>query len=396
VNAEEIVADHAEMQRRLTEREAWWVDERAKREAERLKKLEETKQAATAREQAIAPQREKLEAERVQKIAAAEEAYKKIEEGGMALASKWLAERPTKVTWFPASPVELAASNGATLVALPDRSIRASGKANKGTYTMSFRTPLRNIRGLRLETLTDETVKGNGPGLPENGNFVVTELEVTAAPLADEKAKKKVEFASGKADFTQESFGIDQVFDGKKDDQRGWAVSPRGGMTHWATLQTKESIDFESGSLITVVIHQFHNAENHRLARFRISFAIDQGEIDLGLPEEFAAALASPVETRTPDTLKSLLTYLRSNDKNWLDAQAAVAAAKQPVPADEPLVALRAQITALEVITPEDTKLVQLRTDFEASKQQIGNRRLTLAQDLTWALINSPAFLFNH
>ena len=217
-----------------------------------------------------------------------------------------------------------------------------------------------------------------------------------AAPLADEKAIKKVEFASGKADFTQESFAIEQAFDGNKGNDRGWAVSPRVGMTHWATLTTKEPIDFESGALITVVLHQFHDAVDHRLGRFRISFAVDQGEIDLGLPEEFAAAAAAGEETRTVDSLKPLLAYLRANDKQWLDAQAAVASAQQPVPADVPLVALRAQIAALEVVTPEDTKLVQLRTDFEASKLQIDNRRLTLAQDLTWALINSPAFLFNH
>ncbi len=167
-------------------------------------------------------------------------------------------------------------------------------------------------------------------------------------------------------------------------------------MTHWATLTTKEPIDFESGALITIVIHQMHNAANHRLGRFRFSLAIDQGEIDLGLPEEFSATSVVAEAARTAESLKSLLSYLRVSDKVWLDAQAAIAAAKQPLPADEPLTALRAQITALEVVTPEDSKLVQLRADVEASKQQVNNRRLTLAQDLTWALINSPAFLFNH
>ena len=45
---------------------------------------------------------------------------------------------------------------------------------------------------------------------------------------------------------------------------------------------------------------------------------------------------------------------------------------------------------------PPDAKLVQLQKDVEQSTKQLSNKRLTVAQDLAWALINSPAFLFNH
>ena len=45
---------------------------------------------------------------------------------------------------------------------------------------------------------------------------------------------------------------------------------------------------------------------------------------------------------------------------------------------------------------PVDPRLVQLRHDVEMSIQQAATRRLTAAQDIAWALINSPAFLFNH
>ena len=41
-------------------------------------------------------------------------------------------------------------------------------------------------------------------------------------------------------------------------------------------------------------------------------------------------------------------------------------------------------------------QLALLRKDVEMSIQQSVSRRLTAAQDVTWALINSPAFLFNH
>ena len=57
---------------------------------------------------------------------------------------------------------------------------------------------------------------------------------------------------------------------------------------------------------------------------------------------------------------------------------------------------LEARVAELEKPIPDDRQLVQLRKDVEASRRQLANRRLTAVQDLAWALINSPAFLFNH
>jgi hypothetical protein len=43
-----------------------------------------------------------------------------------------------------------------------------------------------------------------------------------------------------------------------------------------------------------------------------------------------------------------------------------------------------------------DPKVLQLRQDVAMSAKQLGDPRLTGAQDVVWALVNSPAFLFNH
>jgi hypothetical protein len=45
---------------------------------------------------------------------------------------------------------------------------------------------------------------------------------------------------------------------------------------------------------------------------------------------------------------------------------------------------------------PLDPSLERLRKDTDLSAVQLKNQRLTATQDLTWALINTPAFLFNH
>jgi hypothetical protein len=77
-------------------------------------------------------------------------------------------------------------------------------------------------------------------------------------------------------------------------------------------------------------------------------------------------------------------------------ANDAVVNAKKPVPPDAELTALNQQKEQLAKAIPDDPAVVQLRSDAEQSKKQLENIRLTAAEDLTWALINSPAFLFNH
>ena len=63
----------------------------------------------------------------------------------------------------------LAASNGAQLTVLDDRSIRAEGKAEKGVYNVTFRTRLTGITAIRLEALPVEGLPGVDPGCRRTG-----------------------------------------------------------------------------------------------------------------------------------------------------------------------------------------------------------------------------------
>jgi hypothetical protein len=74
----------------------------------------------------------------------------------------------------------------------------------------------------------------------------------------------------------------------------------------------------------------------------------------------------------------------------------ALANGSKPLPPDPKLVELQNYLAGVSRPVPEDLKLVQLRQDVEISTKQLENKRLTAVQDLAWALINSPAFLFNH
>ncbi len=393
--AQQIESDHQALVEQLQQREQWWKTERQRLEELRKAELKAVGEAIAERQKQIAPERERLEAERQERIAQAEKAMQDYAARWPEVANKYLDEQAS-VDWIPLSILRAEASNKDVLVPQSDRSILAVGKGDKGHYTVAYQTSVRGISGFRLEALPAEGDSGGGPGLSSNGNFVVTEIEAFVYPLGAADQRTQLKIRSAKADFSQSGFAPEQAIDGKLDDQRGWAVHPRTGLVHWAVFEFEKPIDAEGPAVIEFRIHQNHNATAHRLARFRIAATLHHPEIPLGLPEDFAALRATPPPARTDQRIAPLLGYLKQSDGKWGELERALAEARKPVPPDAELVGLQTKAKLLEVETPDDPTLVQLRKDLEQSARQLANRRLTITQDLTWALINSPAFLFNH
>jgi hypothetical protein len=76
--------------------------------------------------------------------------------------------------WQVLEPLTLASASGTTLTKQPDGSILASGKNPlPETYTITCKTKLTGITGVRLELLTDPSLPAYGPGaerqLPSDG-----------------------------------------------------------------------------------------------------------------------------------------------------------------------------------------------------------------------------------
>jgi hypothetical protein len=109
-----------------------------------------------------------------------------------------------------------------------------------------------------------------------------------------------------------------------------------------------------------------------------------------------ADAIRTPTAKRTPEQKALLREEFLAQFRDYQTQKRVLAAAKRPLPVDSQLVALEQKLANAERPVVIDPKLLQLRRDAALSQQQLGNPRLTAAQDLAWALINSPAFLFNH
>jgi len=247
----------------------------------------------------------------------------------------------------------LQSSMNTTFTRQPDQSVLAEGANGRGTYSMTLTSPMAHISALKLELLADPKLPTGGPGRAHNGNVVLSEIRVTAAPKGDPTKAASVAFAGTVADFSQAGYAVAGAVDGNP--QSGWAVSPEFGKNHFGIFEIKDGVKHDGGiTLVVTFDHQYD--EVHTIGKFRISAtaspkALQIQTLPAGLPE----ILALPRDKRSPAQQTQLADYFRSQDPEWVRLRGAVASAVA----------------------------------------QQSNIRLTGAQDLAWALINSPAFLFN-
>lgn len=394
----EIGTDHQTLIKQLEEKEKWWTPIYAKKEADRAAAIARTKSELEAHEKAIAPRLAELEKQRLEKVKTLEADLKKLE--GTILATKtaeYQKARNTQVDWFRFNPSTYSATGGSKIAKRDDLSLVASGELKKSDYTVTASTEVKGITALRLEVLMDDKLPSNGPGRAPNGNFVLSEFDVTVAPKSDPTKTKKVAFTSALADFFQENYPPAGLIDGNPNDQKGWAVVPNTGISHWVVFQLKEPVGFEEGTIFTFKLQHRFSLVDHTIGRFRLSASTTKANpLPIGLADEFRSILDLPVASQSEEQKQVLLKLYRIVDPSLQKLQAELAQARMPLPIDPKVKQLRDQLTEVSKPTPIDGKLVQLRLDMEMSKQQMTNPRLTAAQDLAWALINSPAFLFNH
>ena len=211
---------------------------------------------------------------------------------------EWEAQMARRAEWKAIVPSAIKAASGTTLAAQADGSFLAVGsdRPDTDTYTVQVRVESREkITAFRLEALTDDTLPGHGPGRAENGNAVLSGLQIMAGPadakpargryvrvvlpgatdgiaLAEVQVFSKGEniAPSGTASQSSTDFGGEakRAIDGKTDGnyKKGQSVSHTGkDKEPWWEVDLGADVEIER-----VVIWNRTDGVAQRLANFRV------------------------------------------------------------------------------------------------------------------------------
>ena len=278
--------------------------------------------------------------------------------------------------WTVLAPAELSSEKGSVLGPLDDHSVYVDFSIPPNdTFVVTAPAPLDRVTAVRLEALTHDGLPKRGPGRADNGNFVLNEFEVYAAP-AEGGEPERVALAKAVADHSQDGHAVEKAIDG--DAKTGWAINVRGGnlnVDREAVFTLAQPLEGVPGRTLTFKLRQEHSAAKYLLGRFRLSASGAPAEL-LSVPAPIRAIAAKAADQRT------------AAEKEQLEE-----AFKQADPARAPLVAkvveLRRQRKAVQDAVPR-TMVLRERTEPRKTHIQIRGDFLRLGAEVQ---PNVPAVL---
>ena len=225
-----------------------------------------------------------------------------------------------------------------TLTQQDDGAIFATGKTPaKETYLVKTNTQLKDIQFVRIEALTDLSMKRNGPGRAGNGNFALSNLKVLVVEAEDKKQPLKIVSAEATHQQNTQNLSVASAFDSNVD-ATGWAVDAGGiGIDQAAVFKLEKPLTLKSGNSLNFEL-RFANNGQHSLGKFRLSVsAAENPAVAVGggkseaLTEAQAALLTGVL---TPEHRKTLFPHFAKSDAKWnkFDAVVRESLAAKPQP----------------------------------------------------------------
>ena len=210
---------------------------------------------------------------RIEELAAALEApMPEVDADQARWEAAWTEELAAR--WLIVSPASATSTGGSTLEIRNDQSVLVTGEnPARDVYEVEFAVPEEHITALRLEALAHESLVGGLPGRAVNGNFVMTGVEVAAAPRDGSADWIEVPLAQATAQWSQQNgYPVTDALDNQPGG--GWGALGRKGDRD-AAFAPVEPFGYAGGTRVRVRLRFESVHSQHAIGHFRLAISED-------------------------------------------------------------------------------------------------------------------------
>ena len=210
--------------------------------------------------------------------------------------------------WTVLQPTSTTSDAGTPLARESDGSIfAATNNSSVDVYRVTAAAPIKSITAMRLELLPDSRLPGGGPGLADDGSFVLTGFGIEKSD-AKETGNHELPIARAVATTEQKDSPISSLI-GDAGPGR-WSAGPGAGLPVEATFYFDGPVSLGDHSELSISLSQ---AAGHGLGRFSVWVTSNPNpDAAPRLPEAILAILKTPDAGRSEGQKQQLAGYFRN------------------------------------------------------------------------------------
>jgi hypothetical protein len=191
------------------------------------------------------------------------------------------ARQANGVKWANAKLVGASSSHQGTTIELkPDASALLGGETpDHENITLTLKTDATNLRLLRLDALTDSSFNDKGVGRSDNGNAVLTGIQVKAVSIQDPSKTQDVTLNWAWASYEQPNNDHD-IHNVLRNDKSGWALGGHeDDHPRTALFLADKPFGFEGGTELQITLFNQSQHAQHTLGRVRADVATAKPQV---------------------------------------------------------------------------------------------------------------------
>jgi len=248
----------------------------------------------------------KLEALRKERDAIADE---ELAAGREDWEQRFINTETNKLPWKLRDILSATSLGGADLRIVSNSIVQAEGpNPDNDTYVVMFRPGTGQWTGVRLESLTDESLPGNRSARGGVG-FSLTEIEFH---VEENGRSRRLNIASGSASLNETGFPFVAAFDGNR--RTGWGMRLMGSRRQYAAFRFAEALSADSNTVLRVTLRHDSAIRRATIGKFRlaVSEVPDATHHTNGVPDDVISALREPQDKRSAKQQKKIAEFYRT------------------------------------------------------------------------------------